>query len=273
MTASPQMLIGFMLLLLVFAGLLVVFLIRGRRKKQKMEPPAATGPKAESRAGAKTPDPTPASDVAAFAEQAPATLQLPEEAVVPAAASPEPGRDTPLAPTVAVPPAAPPSETDAVLLMQVWQDRDGFLMVEVEGQRYRRLFDIRDGTTGRRVLEAINRLVAFSKGQESRVDTSSPAAAPATPPFAADPVPFRRQSAAQELNITLNLASEIEQLLQIRVQASPEYRQRYIHVSNAPDGGLRFDVDDAHYYSLDEIPDPQVPALIRAAISDWEAQR
>jgi hypothetical protein len=138
--------------------------------------------------------------------------------------------------------------------------------------------------------------VAFSKGHETRVEPSATTAVasrsaaesdaaeayleqlrpqeetqPRLSRVSVDPVPFRRRSAAQQQNITLDLAGEIEKLLQIRVQSS-SHSQRYIHVGRAPDGGLRFDVDDAHYSALDEIPDPQVQELIRAAIADWEAK-
>jgi hypothetical protein len=186
--------------------------------------------------------------------------------------------------------------------MQVWQDREGYLVVEAEGQRYRRLFDIRDGEVGRRVLETINRLVTFSKGKESRLSSAPPRsvsrptvapapavdekeqelleglrqredAAPKMSRITTDPVPFRRSGPAQQPGITLNLAGEIDQLLQIRIAATPEFIGRRIHVTTAPDGGLRFQVEGIPYTTLDEIPDPQVQTLIRAAIADWEAKR
>ena len=183
------------------------------------------------------------------------------------------------------------------LLMQVWQDQDGSLVVQIAGQHYRRVFDIRDRETGRRLLEIINRLVAFSKGRETR-ELAAPSASPAPEPalearrqaffkeltspaddrprlsrITADPVPFRGRSPLERPGINLNLADEIERLLQLRVDASPDFRQRAVHVRSAPDGGLRFDVDGARYTALDEIPDPQVQALLRAAISDWDARR
>jgi hypothetical protein len=186
--------------------------------------------------------------------------------------------------------------------MQVWQDREGYLVVEADGQRYRRLFDIRDGEVGRRVLETINRLVTFSKGKESRLASAPPRpvsrpavarapaidekeqgfldelrrqeeAAPKMSRIATDPVPFRRSGPAKQPGITLNLAGEIDQLLQIRIAATPEFIGRRIHVTTAPDGALRFQVEGISYTTVDEIPDPQVQTLIRSAIADWEAKR
>jgi hypothetical protein len=191
--------------------------------------------------------------------------------------------------------------------MQVWQDHEGNLVVEVEGKSYRRLYDVQDGDVGRRLLETVNRLVEFSKGKETviartphlptRMATPSGAASTLASMddeslaaleedmlpdsesqlkknrISVDPVPFRRRSEADFRGITLDLASEIEQLLQMRIKVLPEFSERYIHVTSAPDGGLRFDVDGTRYSNLDELADPDVQALIRAAISDWEARR
>jgi hypothetical protein len=204
-------------------------------------------------------------------------------------------------------PTPQPRNSQADLLLKVWQDSEGFLLVEVEGQRYRRLFDIQDGNVGRNVLEIINRLVAFSKGNESRAaDVSEPQGLtptpstvspppggfrrespavtlnrqnqnaqrkPKPPRITVDPVPFRRKSAAKEIGITLNLADEIDQLVQTRLNAAPELAAHRIRVSNAPDGGLRFEVNGRYYGSLDDVPELQVQALIRAAIADWEMAR
>ena len=184
--------------------------------------------------------------------------------------------------------------------MRIWRDREGFLVVETGGQRYRRLFDIRDGELGRQVLEVINRLDLFAKGKVSQIapppTLEEPASAPKvavdersqvlleklqqpeTPApkktlLTADPVPFRRVNEAQMPSITLNLAEEIDSLLQIRVKASPEFEDRHLRVANTLDGGLRFEVDGARYGAIDEIPEPPVQKIIKAAIADWEAKR
>jgi hypothetical protein len=301
MEARPELLIGLMVVLVLLAISLTVWLlryvIRGQRQRRKGAAPVTrdvTAPTSAAVAGAASPP--------AVERPAPPTAPGLDAAPPPEGGFAEADQRTSPSPA----PAA--GETGDVLLMQVWQDRDGFLLVEVDGQRYRRLFDIRDGVLGRRVLEVINRLVAFSKGQESRSAPppssapGRPAPAPGAPPvtsgakseeqaqavleqlqqveaplkksrFTVDPRPFRRRSDTQELTITLNLAEEIDQLVQIRAKASPEFSQRHIRVASAPDGGLRFEVDGQRYGALAEIPDPQVQALIRAAISDWEARR
>jgi hypothetical protein len=278
MDTTPEMLIGMMILLLVFALFLVVFLVRAMRRNTGKKP-SGTQPKEEKSRPAKVPTSDP---------------QRPQ---------PVPEPDVPAAAAVATPPAVVEtmsSDADTEPIMRVWQDREGRLVVEAQGQRYQHLFEIRDGEVGRRVLDTINRLGEFAQGQESRLSPESPpwtegaaltdagygesdavidkmrAKDDAQPPksrITADPLPFRPQNPAQQSNITLNLAREVDELLQVRLKATPEFAQRYIHVAGGRDGTLRFDVDGRHYGSLQEVPDLQVRQVIQAAIADWETRR
>lgn len=298
MDLTFETLIGLMVVFVLMGLGLTAWLIHSVRQRQRKRRQATGKDKPIEQASAPLPD-TPAEPVAAMSP----AMEQPELSHQPSPVS-----------SPAPPPArthTPAPEPGDVSLMQVWRDRDGFLVVEVDGQRYRRLFDIRDGKVGQRVLDTINRLVAFSKGQESRVplppssqplqDAAPSSALTFTPPagevieeqsqaffdelqqqaqaqpkksrITTDPVPFRRRSKAKEGLISLNLAAEIDQLLQIRVKASPELSQRFIHVRSVPEGGLRFRVDDVRYDGIDEIPDPQIQAVIRAAIAEWEAKR
>jgi hypothetical protein len=293
MDASLEMMAALMIVLGVITLAIVAVLVWGTLKKRKAKTrrlKQETSHVADERASGYAGPP---------AQEGEATVSSP--IAVPGSAE----ESSPAAaPEPVVHAAESPPEPDGVLLMQVWQDDDGVLLVEVDGERYRRLYDIRDGAVGRGVLETINRLVAFSKGQESRTtspmqpatlaDAPSSASEPraevrsepfpvqlqaesttAAPKqrFTMDPVPFRRRKDVLQPGITLDLAAEVDKFLQIRASASPEFGRRYIHVTSSPDGGLRFHVDGARYDALDAIPDGQVQALLRAAIADWEAQR
>jgi hypothetical protein len=279
MDATPEMLIGMMILLLVLALFLVVFLIRAMRRNSGKQASGAKPKDEKSRPGK------------VFASETQRVQPVPEP-------------DVPVTAEAATPPTVlerTPSDADTELVMRVWQDREGRLVVEAQGQRYRHLFEIRDGEVGRRVLDIINRLSEFAQLQESRLSPESPpwtdgSALPAAaghaesddvidklraqddaqPPrsrITADPLPFRPQNPGQQSNITLDLAREVDQLLQVRLKATPEFAQRYIHVIGARDGTLRFDVDGRHYGSLQEVPDLQVRQVIQAAIADWETRR
>jgi len=293
MNASPEMLIGGMILLLVLALSLIFLLIRGMRKGKSKKSSAAKPMVEKGRKAAESLSPE-QQRVESVSHVA-ASGSTPDARTHEASAA---DRTKSLSPAVQ---EIAPSDPGAELIMRVWQDFEGRLVVESEGQRYRSLFEIHDGEVGRRVLETINRLGEFAQGQESRVPTAPRPAAGAPvssqavvdaqadllveklrteeepPPWksriTADPLPFRPQVPGKQLHITLNLAREVDELLQIRLKADPEYAQRYIHVVSAQDGTLRFDVDGGHYGSLQEVPDLQVRSVIQAAIADWEARR
>lgn len=292
MNATPGMLIGVMILLLVLALSLVILLIRGMRKG-KAKKSSTAKPKAKTARKAAEPPSSEAQRVESVSAGVAAGLM--PEAIVPEAVA-DPSQPVPSAVQETT-----QQDPDTRLLMRVWQDREGRLVVEAEGQSYQSLFEVQDGEVGRRVLETINRLGEFAQGQDSRVPTVPTPAAGATissapvvdtqsdvlieklrseevtsPPksrITADPLPFRIQDPGQQANITLNLAREVDELLQIRLKAAPEYAQRYIHVVSARDGTLRFDVDGVHYGSLQEVPDLQTRQVIQAAIVDWETRR
>jgi hypothetical protein len=300
MTASIELLVVLMVVLLVTASGLIAYLLRAWRKNSVDKLSAESSSEQEMSGEVPAAPQMPEGGAADVPGERVAALQSQAGPAEPI--QPMPVRET--TPVIGQPEVT--REPGAVLLMQVWQDSEGYLVVEAGGQRYRRLFDIRDGEVGRRVLEVINWLVAFSKGKESRgaslAPPQKPAARPVAPPPPAaavdeetqaffdevrqkeetprkvsriitDPVPFRRSSPTQQPGITLNLAEEIDRMLQIRIAAAPEFGERRIHVVTAPDGTLRFQVEGISHAALDEIPDPQVQALIRAAIGDWEARR
>jgi hypothetical protein len=298
---TPELLIGMLVVVLLLALGLILFLLRAFRRSGSTRTAPKSGGEGTDVARPTTaasdgaPDPTTAKRLASVT--APHTR--------PDSAPSTPGVRLPAAANT---PATNPAPSGLAPLLQVWQDQDGSLVIEIEGHRYRRLIEIRDGAVGRRLLQTINRLVAFSKGQEPQ---PIPAAEPATgqaptdlvaapvaaelledeyeavieeirqeersePPksrITADPIPFRRRSLADDAGLTLDLAGEIDRLVQIRVQSSETVGRRHVRVANAPDGTLRFDVDGISYAALDEIPDEGVRSLIRAAISDWERRR
>ncbi len=192
-----------------------------------------------------------------------------------------------------------------ILLMQVWQDQDGALVVEIGGQKYRHLYEITDGQAGRLALETIERLGAFAQGQTPPPVSVPPEEIPVPSPpepdeidqasqalleefrrvpqdprpgtrISLDPVPGRRSDPVRERlesELKLNLAQEIDRLLQVRLQALPAYQNRYIRVVESKDGGLRFQVDDKSYETVDEVADAEARQLIKEAIKQWEAGR
>jgi hypothetical protein len=209
-------------------------------------------------------------------------------------------------------------------IMRVLRDEDtGAIIVEVEGNRYRRLTEIRDGRIGNQVLEAIADLITFTGGivrgqwaatsvptlvptserppQPQVVEPISPprtvAVEPSgsdeeeaflhrlregdlqvgtTPPEEARPsiMGFIRrrkpQAAAEGTGAGGTFIDEIEEILQRMISTAPTSPGEEVHVGTGPDGGLQIQVGLRYFSSADEVPDPAIRDLIKAAVKEWE---
>ena len=63
---------------------------------------------------------------------------------------------------------------------------------------------------------------------------------------------------------------EIEAILQQRIAALPAPLPREVHVKTGPDGMLRIAVGLDTYSSPDQVPEPEIRDLIKAAVAEWE---
>lgn len=68
----------------------------------------------------------------------------------------------------------------------------------------------------------------------------------------------------------LNLADEINDIVQARLRSSPLEKDNVIVISSDPSGGIRIKVNNHYYASPDEIADPAVRDLIKSSIKEWE---
>ena len=99
-----------------------------------------------------------------------------------------------------------------------------------------------------------------------------------TLPKEPDPTPqrgglFRRapKPAQTETAIpTLNLAEEINDIVQARLRYSSLAENNRIEITGDYSGGIRIRVNDEFYNSPEEIPNPEVKELIQASIKEWE---
>ena len=210
-------------------------------------------------------------------------------------------------------------------IMRVLRDGDtGAIIVEVEGNRYRRLTEIQDGRIGNQILEAIADLIKFTGGivrgqwapasptpvvptremppQPQVVEPASPARAVAaeppgsdeeeaflqrlregdlqvsqTPPKEAQPSIMsyftrRRtpQAAAEGIRAGGTFIDEIEEILQRMSSTAPTPLGQEVHVGTSPEGGLQIQVGTQYFSSADEVPDPTIRGLIKAAVKEWE---
>jgi hypothetical protein len=68
----------------------------------------------------------------------------------------------------------------------------------------------------------------------------------------------------------LNLAGAIEAFLQHKLQHSPDYVGRDLHIHAAPGGGVRIQVDDYYYDAVGDIDDADVREFIASTIAEWQ---
>lgn len=186
----------------------------------------------------------------------------------------------------------------------------GELVVEVDGHAYRRLADIHDGVTGRRVVLAIQELIQFAGPYGERVLSDiSPKLTPAPESqqvedelddaqrdflrglqqdVGNDPDLSQRPSlvgalrrglrrrerdpeGSEALEEPRTLVDELEDSLQKRLGAMPAFAGRSIHFREGVGGTVEFEVDEVRYTSMEDIPDPSIPRLIQDTIREWDA--
>ena len=66
-----------------------------------------------------------------------------------------------------------------------------------------------------------------------------------------------------------SIVSQIDSVLQARIEGTP-LGERGIFLTQSAEGGVNVYVGLTRYSGVDEVPDPEIKAAIRAAISEWE---
>jgi hypothetical protein len=190
---------------------------------------------------------------------------------------------------------------DAVEVMRILRDlADGSLLVEIDGQRYRRLTDIADAQVGRRFIGNAQALARFARLDDVRVPdewgelpgavearAAAPPSSPPSPEAVRQP-PSRTLTSSRKQSVAssskpgsnedaeapaLSMVEQIEELLQFRLTATPDLAQRSIHVRSALDGGVRIEVDGSYFEGVGEVPDARVREFIQSIIREWEARQ
>lgn len=66
-----------------------------------------------------------------------------------------------------------------------------------------------------------------------------------------------------------SIVGQIDSILQSRLAGTP-LEDRGIFLAQSPEGGVAVFVGLTRYNGIDDVPDPEIKAAIRAAISEWE---
>jgi len=94
------------------------------------------------------------------------------------------------------------------------------------------------------------------------VTPSAPPPAPATPPGTI----AKEDRPALAAN---SMIGQIDTILQSRLAGTP-LEARGVFLAQSPEGGVNVYVGLTRYMGIDDVPDPEIKAVIRAAIAEWE---
>ncbi len=176
------------------------------------------------------------------------------------------------------------------------------LVVEAAGGRFESLSEVSDSALRQQLLAAVGELVVFAGGYQALVDAGvAPALIQRAPkpvarnvdtdelgsaflapgkdqygsekessPGAKASKPKAKVDGEGQTEVLLNLAEEIDVILQRNLTQHPILSSRSIHLETDPEGLILIEVDGRFYRSLDEIHDQQVKDAIAQARREWE---
>jgi hypothetical protein len=208
---------------------------------------------------------------------------------------PEPPPPVPAQQPEEPPPAPAAAADDTVEVLRVLRAApQGPLLVEMEGQRYRTVNEIKDQKHGLDLVDAIMDLQQFlgldivaSLAAEGQAAPEPEAARPA-----AEPEPLQRPSLNPIRQMMIlrdrelkkarekreagpqpaSIVEEIEAILVKRLAGSP-FEGRSIHMRPGLHGGAHIDVDGRGYASIEDVADQEVKQFLKSVIAEWEAAK
>jgi len=270
-------------------GLVLVWAIA--RRRQKNQPPQKDSPPQEAQDDASIP----ASETIDVDLSLLAGLAADKADTSPPSPPPDPTPDPP-----PVPPIEPPTQPQELLRL-LHQPHSDQLIVEVNGQQYTQLTDISDKKLGQYILRLTAHLLAFTNGviltatgiknlgvpppgklPQPPVSKSSPPSPTAplpptpTPPASSPPLQsgnrgfLGRKRPPTEPLPALNLADEINDIVQAKLLASPLAENNRINITSDPGGGIRISVNGQYYASPGDVQNIEIRRLIQESIKEWE---
>ncbi len=173
------------------------------------------------------------------------------------------------------PPVIGPKENN---LLKLSLDQNNQLQLEVGGQR---------ADAAQLTPEQRKRLIDLMVMMRPWIDASAPKPSttpqppPSTPMAAPIPQPIAKPIAPlststpkvelkkEEIAAPTTMVGQIDAILQEHL-ASSTLANRGVRLFESPEGGVVVMVGLSKYSGVSEVPDPQVQAMIRAAIAEWE---
>jgi len=163
-----------------------------------------------------------------------------------------------------------PAPEGSIEVLRVWRSTDGQLGLGMDGQA----LSGPNGLQGEQRRRLIKLVIDLRPWLEAPAEAPAAPAqvAPAAPVQAAPAAPKPAKKPAEEKAAPVVIKSIIEQIddvLQAKLAGSA-LEKREIHLAEGTVGTVVVKVGLNKYEGIDAVPDPEIQALIRQAVGDWE---
>lgn len=162
------------------------------------------------------------------------------------------------------------------------KNEDGSFALDLDGTRVNPI--LLSSEQRKRLIEVLNIMRPWLEGRPAPAPAATvlsqppPASSAETPPVSpslpasSSPAASKPATIAKEDRPAApanSIVTQIDSILQMRL-AGTALAERGIFLTQSPQGGVSVYVGLTRYNTLDEVPDPEVKAAIRAAITEWE---
>jgi hypothetical protein len=181
-----------------------------------------------------------------------------------------------------LPPATPPAPSDEISVLDVSMDSTGKMRMKLEGERIEA--STINSDQRKRIIAVLTQIRPFLEASTHSSPPSSPApprpapppreASSAVPSPAVAPSPSSNPAASSgkakdEPAAPQSIVEQIDSILQTQIASTP-LMERGIRLQESPEGGVLVWVGMEKFEGVNEVPDEQIQAAIRSAISVWE---
>jgi hypothetical protein len=190
-----------------------------------------------------------------------------------------------------LPPASPAISSDETPVLDVSADKSGQLHLTLDGQRTdpstlssdqrKRLIEI---LTHMRPWLETSKPAPSPQGGQSPKGTPSPQEASPPPPPSPSPRPSSAPATESRPPVSPpansedepaaapdSIVAQIDSILQSQIAGTPLI-EKGIRLQESPEGGVIVWVGMSKFQGVEDVPDEQIKAAIRAAISVWESK-
>ena len=171
------------------------------------------------------------------------------------------------------------------------KNEDGLLTLDLDGSRVDT--SALTGEHRKRLIEMLTVMRPWLEGKPVQAPAAMPPPRPqpkptpavsmpppprlATDPIASRPIsepistprPTTMAKEDRPVSAPTSIVGQIDQILQARIVGTP-LEDRGVFLTQSPEGGVMVYIGLTKYQSIDDVPDAEIKAAIRAAISEWE---